>query len=326
MRGASALFRLASLAGAAALRNAALVFLKPHAANDACEAFLRGHLSAAGIEVGPTCVKAASEIDKRKLIDQHYGALAQLAMETQPSEMSISPVAEEAFAAAYGLSWSDALPSMLRNDEALTTLGVDGVELEKMWRGGVQVKLAPGTYVSRLDLSDAPTDAPADTCFTINGFYPSMRQKFVSEGAAVRCMVCEWDESRVSWKEFRREVIGATDPSDAQPGSARAELLSRWQELGLASEPNMALNGVHASAGPLEGLKERCVWADASLETDELARALLGDAAIDKSTLERWLAENPVVTLGEVTDKIFDLTEEISAASVVELAKSAAKE
>ena len=34
-----------------ALRNSALVFVKPHAATDACEAFVRQHLAAAGVSV-----------------------------------------------------------------------------------------------------------------------------------------------------------------------------------------------------------------------------------------------------------------------------------
>ena len=71
-----------------------------------------------------------------------------------------------------------------------------------------------------------------------------------------------------------------------------------------------------APAGPLEGLKERCVWAGATLESDAFAQQLLA-AGLERSTLEAWLDTNPVVTLEGKTDKVFDLTEEMSAAEVL---------
>ena len=114
-------------------------------------------------------------------------------------------------------------------------------------------------------------------------------------------------------------MIGATNPADAATGSARAELLSRWAELGLPAAPTLGNNGVHASAGPLEGLKERCVWAGGSLETDALATALTGGANVPRATLRAWLDDNPVVSLGGATDKIFDLTEEMGTEAVVAL-------
>ena len=261
-------------------------------------------------------------------------------MDTEPAAIALQPAARQAFAEAYGLEWDDALGSIMRNDKALASLGVDGTTLERMWRGGVQVKLAPGTYVSRLDLAEG--EKPL---FTVNGFYPAMRQAFVEPEAEVRYMVCEWDEGELSWRAFRQEVIGATNPAQAVAGSARAlarsrshahnttahldltrlrptlagaELLARWQELGLSSAPTQGLNGVHASAGPLEGLKERCVWAGATIDTDAFGIRLLA-GGLERSTLDAWLDGNPVVTLGGETDKVFDLTEELGAGAVLEM-------
>ena len=307
------------IASSAALRNCALVFLKPHAANDKCEAFVRSHLANAGIDVVASGEKRGDEIDRLKLIDQHYGSLATLAMNTEPADIALQPAARTAFAEAYGVEWEDALGLMMRNDKALESLGVDGTTLEGMWRGGKQVKLAPGTYVSRLDLEEGKKPL-----YTVNGFYPAMRQAFVEPTAEVRYMVCEWDEAELSWSAFRQQCIGATNPAQAVAGSARAELLARWQELGLASEPTQGLNGVHASAGPLEGLKERCVWAGATIETDDFGSRLLA-GGLERSTLDAWLDGNPVVTLGGETDKVFDLTEELGAGAVLELVQPAAE-
>ena len=185
-----------------ALRNSALVFVKPHAATDACEAFVRQHLAAAGVSVVDAGVKSAAEIEASKLIDQHYGSLARIAMELQPADVDLSPAALAEFAETYGVDWGTALGSALRNDEAMAELGVDGMALEPLWRGGVQCKLAPGTYVSRLDGVSKPL-------YTLNGFYPAMRQAYVEPGAEVRYLVCEWEEADLSWRGFRREVVGS---------------------------------------------------------------------------------------------------------------------
>ena len=310
---------LASLTQVRALRNVALVFIKPHAATDATEAFVRGHLQSAGISIVDSGVKTAAEIEKQRLIDQHYGSLAQLAMDAKPSELAVSPEALSDFESTYGLPWSEVVAgsSALTNPEAMKALKVDGSELERLWRGGVQLKLAPGTYVSRLDRPGK------DDMYTLNGFYPAMRQACVEDGASVRYMVCEWEQEKLTWKAFRQEVIGATNPADAAGGSCRAELLKRWQELGLAEEPSMKLNGVHASAGPLEGLKERCVWCGATLSTDEFAKRIMDEAGLSEGTLTSWLADNPPVTLGGDTDKVFDLTEEMGCDEVLQLCKAA---
>ena len=312
--------------GVLGLRNTALVFVKPHAATDACENFVREHLTAAGVSIVDSGVKTAAEIKSAKLIDQHYGSLARIAMELQPADVELSETALKAFEEAYGVDWTTALGSALRNDEAMAKLGVDGQALEPMWRGGVQCKLAPGTYVSRLAIPPHPRAARkmvGESMYTLNGFYPAMRQAYIEDGAEVRYLVCEWDEAELSWKGFRREVIGATNPADAAPGSARAELLSKWSALGLPAAPSYGNNGVHASAGPLEGLKERCVWAGGSLDTDALAAALLDGANVPRATLDSWLDDNPVVTLGGQTDKIFDLTEEMGTEAVVALCTQA---
>ncbi|EOD24171.1 hypothetical protein EMIHUDRAFT_238909 [Emiliania huxleyi CCMP1516] len=251
------------------MKNQALVFLKPHAANDACDAFLKQHLEQAGITVTSSGIKRAAEIDEQKLIDQHYGSLADLAMGVQPGDMAVSPAALQAFEDAYGLKWAQALPSMLRNDDALAQLGVDGLGLEAMWRAGKQLKLAPGTRDSRIDGVTQTDFHDFESC--------ADRNAFVAPGAEVRYLVCEWDQALLSWAAFRQ------------------------------------------SAGPLEGLKERC----ASLASDPLAEALLA-GGVGRATLEtvrhRGPQENSVVSLGDAkADKVFDLTEEMGAAECVAL-------
>ena len=84
---------------------------------------------------------------------------------------------------------------------------------------------------------------------------------------------------------------------------------------------------MHASAGPLEGLKERVVWVardplfgEGSLRADPFGAALL-KTGVPLGTLQAWLSTNPAVTTpgGEV-GKVFDLTEGMDSADMLALA------
>ena len=87
-----------------------------------------------------------------------------------------------------------------------------------------------------------------------------MRSKFVGD-ASIYCFEVEWPSPKLSWSDFRGKLLGPTDPANAPDGSLRKEILTRYKELGLTSEPNQGDNGVHASASPFEGLAEKVVSA-----------------------------------------------------------------
>ena len=59
---------------------------------------------------------------------------------------------------------------------------------------------------------------------------------------------------------------------------------------------------VQASAGPLEGLKERAVWSDADVSADALTAALK-TSGVDEATLREWLDDNPKVDSAESITK-----------------------
>ena len=296
------------------LLNEACVFLKPHADNDACEALLRSKLEAAGCSILSARRIPGEEIDASRLIDAHYGSLAECAMVTDPESVKLTPEKEAAFLEMFGVAWKTA--RKLRNPVALAELQVDGLELEKRWRAGSCLKLAPGTYVAKL-IGGAPGASPL---FTINGFYPAMRQEFVAPGSAVRVFDVAWSASHMSWAHFRDVLVGATDPTTADTAtSLRGAFFERWEELGLARQPAISCNCVHASAGPLEGLKEREVWIGASV-ADGLFRRKVA-AKIPEATLDAWLDQNPAVALkeGEKPQKIFDATEGLDAQELLDL-------
>eukprot|EP00966_Prymnesium_polylepis_P180088 4169957-Prymnesium_polylepis.1 len=96
----------------------------------------------------------------------------------------------------------------------------------------------------------------------------AMREKYTKPSASIYYYLVEWDPAVLSWEDFRGKVLGATDPATAADGAVRKEIFKDWKKLGLASEPNVGDNGVHASASPFEALAERLNWMGATLEGD----------------------------------------------------------
>merc|ERR1719362_517879 len=141
---------------------------------------------------------------------------------------------------------------------------IDAEELDKMWakckKDGNLVKFGGGFYCGKLEREGK------DTLYVFNGFFMSMRSKFVSEGASIYYYVVSWntepkgEAKGTSWEDFRGSVLGPTDPATAPADSLRGAILAKWKELGLTSEPNVGNNGVHASASPFEALAERMNW------------------------------------------------------------------
>jgi len=145
--------------------------------------------------------------------------------------------------------------------------------------------------------------------FVINGFYMAMREKYTKPSASIYYYLVEWDPAVLSWEDFRGKVLGATDPATAADGAVRKEIFKDWKKLGLASEPNVGDNGVHASASPFEALAERLNWMGATLEGDAFGKAMLA-AGIPKATIMAWTKDPQVMFEGKKAS-LFDLLEDL---------------
>lgn len=145
----------------------------------------------------------------------------------------------------------------------------------------------------------------------INGFYMSMREKFTKPPAKIHYLTTEWDSSKLTWEQFRGEVLGATDPATAGPEALRRQIYDRWEELGLASKPNVGDNGVHASASPFEAMAERLNWVGADIKTDSYAQAMIA-AGIPEETVLTWI-KDPQVPFEGKKGSLFDLLEDMDS-------------
>ncbi|CAK0788396.1 unnamed protein product [Prorocentrum cordatum] len=290
--------------------NQALVFLKPHAHNPQAERFLQSYLVTHGIAVLDRGAVSASELAERGLFDAHYSQLAANAS-ADPGALQVPPRGQEAFEQRFGVAWHDAVGSaaVLPATEAGARLQMTNQQLLEAWDAAGPLKLAPSLYVARLT---SPA-APQAEAFVVNAFLCQQRDSFLKGGEGLLWLVVEFDPAVISWGKFRSDICGSTNPSKAPEESIRGQFYRHWEALGLDGMPSTMNNAVHASAGPLEALRERLLWTGAKLEQDPLGRSLLA-AGVPPGTVELWMG-NPGVDrwpdgLRSQGGPIFDCTED----------------
>jgi Ca2+-binding EF-hand superfamily protein len=296
--------------------NQALVFVKPHAANDKVRELVQSKLAEKKIRVLSSGQCTAETIDSDKIIDKHYATIARYAMEWTADKLPLDDATKQKFETTFGVTWDSVLGEgkVLNATEAAAKLGnLTATQLSEKWKSNSKrQKLAPGLYV---------TQFADDGIFVINGFYLLNREKFTKPGGVVSWYIVEWDESDLPWVDFRAKVVGPTDPTQAPTDSLRGIIFNDWQALGLAEQPNVSDNGVHASAGPVEGLAERITWTGATVEGDSFGKQLLG-AGFTEEQIKGWLG-NPTATLKGKTAPIFDLLEDHQTSDVLSIVKEA---
>jgi len=291
-----------------AVRNAAFVFVKPHAVTPPTIELVKSKLEGAGLTILTEGDISSEDIDEKKLVDQHYYAIASKATITPPAELV---VLEDKFQAAFGESWADVLASgrAFTALDACAELGVSGSELNAAWNAakdkGDFVKLGGGFYCGRLPKGDA-------SIYTFNAFYMAMRDRFTAPGGSVHYFSVEWDASTLAWADFRGTLLGPTDPAKAPPDSIRGTILKDWEALGLNAPPDTGDNGVHASASPFEGLAEKMNWLGVSLDGDAFGAAVLA-AGVDDATLTRWTKDPVVQYDAAARGSLFDALEDTDA-------------
>jgi len=303
-------------------KNSAFVFIKPHAVTDKVKALVKEGLEAKGIKIRKEGSIKGEVIDKKKLIDQHYYAIASKATILKPDQLNVP---EDKFQAQFGLSWKDALASgkVFNAMDGCKELGIDADGMDKEWAkckaDKKLVKFGGGFYCGLVEIEGKPS------LYIFNGFFMAMRTKFTQPGTQIYYYSVEWDPATLSWDDFRGKVLGPTDPAEAPKDSLRGEVLAKWKELGLESEPNVGDNGVHASASPFEAFAERNNWMKVPMAKDVFGRMMLSED-VPFETIKSWSVD-PQVNIGDgKKGSIFDALEDMNVddclAKVVQLSKS----
>jgi len=287
-------------------KNCAFVFIKPHAVTEQTKALVKEDLTKAGLTITGEGSLASEVIDKQKLVDQHYYAIASKATIMKPKELNVN---SKLFQDHFGLSWTDALAAgnVYNALDACEAWGISAMELDQAWqeakKGKKLVKLGGGFYCGLLEKSGKKP------IYVMNGFFMEMRVKFTAPGLSIYWYTVEWDAAKLSWADFRGKLLGPTDPADAPVTSLRGKILAQWQSLGLKASPNVGDNGVHASASPFEGLAERLNWVGATLASDPFGQALQ-KAGVPEATIRAWTVDPQVTQADGKSKSLFDSLED----------------
>lgn len=168
-------------------------------------------------------------------------------------------------------------------------------------------KLGGGTYCTRINVDGR-------VFLVLNPFHPYQLEYFTEPGKAI---VIFEGLSNTRWETLRKQLTGATNPFQAEAGSIRRALLDQKQSLGVG-DIDQGRNGVHLSAGPLEGMVEyQRFFSDYRTGLLDLSTTSFGQLLLSKSIPRekvQALAENPQVTSDGKSVSVFDLTEETDAA------------
>merc|ERR1740121_2443574 len=219
--------------------NAAFVFIKPHAVTEKVKALAKSGLEAKGIKILAEGSLTGAEIDEKKLIDQHYYAIAVKATIKTPDQLNVP---NDKFKAQFELDWEEALRSgkVFNALDGCKEFGVTADEMATAWNKAKDdkklVKLGGGFYCGLLTVGDKEL-------YIMNGFFMSMRSKFTNTDAQIYYYSVEWDSCELSWADFRGKVLGPTNPAEAPADSLRGQIFANWKDLGLAAEPDTGDNG-----------------------------------------------------------------------------------
>jgi len=303
--------RLAALCSAAS--NQAFVFIKPHANTSKTKELVNMAFQTQGIKILSEGELTGEAIDKDKLIDQHYYAIASKATILKPHEL---PVPADKFAAKFGIEWQAALDSGKAYNaiDACAALGIEPSGLDTLWKAAGKenlVKLGGGFYCAKL------AKEGGEPIYVFNGFFMSMRTKFTTPGTSIHYYVVEWDPKVLSWADFRGSFLGPTDPAQAPAGSLRGQIMAGWQDLGLQTVPNVTDNGVHASASPYEAMAERMNWLASPFEKDPFAAAAL-EAGVSAEYLKAGTVDPQVPLLNGSMGSLFDALEDLDTPACLE--------
>jgi len=292
-----------------ALLNSAFVFIKPQANTEKVQDFVKSKLTDAGLTILSESDISGNVIDEKKLIDQHYYAIASKATILSPKDIPVPP---EKFETAFGEKWETVLSEgrTFNAMEACAKLECSADELDEAWSSAKVTKFGGGFYCGLVTFGNN------DPIYVFNAFFMSMRSKFVGNDTSIHSYEVQWDPSKLSWESFRGELLGPTDPADGPEGSIRKAILDRYEEFGLSSQPNKGDNGVHASASPFEGLAEKLNWLNKSIEEDSFGKALL-DAGVPKAIIEEWSVDPRVGLPDGGKGSIFDALEDKDVADCI---------
>ncbi len=241
---------------------------------------------------------SGTELAQRDSIKEHYLMYSRAACAKSAEDLGVTDVGKAHFNAEFGKAWETEVAAgrIVGTAQLLRDKGIDVQQLFERWNSifskGKTVKVQEGIIMAYLPELDT---------YCVNAFYSSMEANFYHPQTRVHYHVVEFDADQVSWKTFRKEVLGATNSSNALPESFRGQLYAEYS----VEFPGRD-NFVHGSAGPLEGLMERMIHEPSFEWSSNPIGAYLSDRGITLEQFKEWKLNQSISTLSV----LFSATEE----------------
>jgi len=291
------------------------VFIKPHASSNAVISHVRELFERFGVNVTSQGKLAGSAILSSGIFEKQFVELEANAILFDVKDIFLAEAEHKLFFAKFDISWKELIKQkklLNMKAETLTQIGLSSESLNDLClKSAMQIRIRKGLYIFRID--ELPKTAFRKApIWIINGFYPSLRDSYVSPlptVSSVNYMVVEWDSTQLSWSKFMTDILGSRDCSKAKLTSIRGSMFRDWQRLGLPAPPTLRDNCVHASASALAGLRERLIWIRGSLLFTDLFGSRLLAARIPSSTIKLWI-ENSASPDGGVNSVLSQLREQ----------------
>ena len=263
-----------------------------------------------GLDIINAQVLSAKYLEEHNVIAQHYGVINKLANDAVGA---MSDGAKGKFSTLYGKGVEEA--NVLGGFEVLKAFpDFNATTLEYLWQNVGSEKLAGGTYSIKVSFDGKEV-------FIVDGFHPRQLEHFTAQGRSIVVFTLVGD---IDWEKARQEFIGATNPNKAHEKSLRRNFLENKATFGLA-EVSQGSNGVHLSAGPIEGLVE-LIRYNSNFETQDLKN--YQDFSFGKQLAANFSPEQVEDILNNVDVEVdgkmisvFDLTEEKNSEESLELLK-----
>eukprot|EP01012_Entosiphon_sulcatum_P017540 TRINITY_DN222_c0_g1_i7.p2 TRINITY_DN222_c0_g1~~TRINITY_DN222_c0_g1_i7.p2 ORF type:complete len:401 (+),score=90.65 TRINITY_DN222_c0_g1_i7:1641-2843(+) len=293
----------------AAYKHQFAVFLKPESTNKQAGVdvlgianLLHGILDKGGVTVGAIRVLGGPYLDKQDIISQHYGVIAKI---SRQGKTALSVTAQQRLAELFGAQIAAGAQVLGGHQFLAAEPSFTPLSLATFNEMVGSTKLAGGSYAVHLTVKGAQY-------IVLNAFHPQQLVPFTSKGRGI--VVLE-GLSNAPWKALRNDVCGATDPTKAAAGSFRNQFLASREKFHV-SAVNSSANGLHLSAGPLEGMVELLRFfrqETASIPTEKTSfghHLVTNGFTVDNVSA---LCENPTIPGEAGGVSAFDLTEEDDA-------------
>lgn len=296
-------------------QNELLMFAKPEiftvGSADAMRAgleLLLGKLDEFGGEVRGAAIVGGPALEAKEIMNRHYGYINLL---SRTASQTVSAEDRAKIEEVLGVSLAEYTlyggHEFWKAHPSYTAASLDG-----LWATKKSGRVRGGFYVNAHEVE-------GEKFVLVNGFHPVQLEHFTEPSHRIVLFLIHSD---TAWGTLRNNLIGATDPAKADPGSIRGMLYADPAKYGFESV-GAGNNGVHLSAGPYEGAFEILNFfgnlTDYSVEAAPplIIRKLMAQGLTLEQALE--VNNNPSVTVNGETKALFGVTEDVDTDAAVEL-------